>query len=116
MGYVVNKIKEGKADIKVVRGDTFKQEIKIYTEDILLYIPAEQDIVTFCIWNKFTDEEPLYTQELNHEDMTFLLTAEECGTFKYGNYVYSVKIQFADGTVDTFLSGNFTVVVAGGDK
>lgn len=116
MGYVVNGVKNGKADIIVVRGDTFTQKIKIYTDDLLLYVPSENDIITFSIWRKFTDDEPLYTQVLSNQDTTFVLTASECQNLNYGDYVYSVKVEFENGTVDTFLSGNFRVVIAGGDK
>lgn len=106
----------GKVDIKLVKGDTFSQNIKIYTDDLLLYVPQEGDKVTFSIWNKFTDTEPILSKELPIDTLIFDLTAEESDSFKYGNYVFSVKIEFADGKVDTFLSGAFSIVTAGGDQ
>lgn len=115
MGYKVEDKKNGQVDIKVVKGDTFTQKIKIYTEDLLLYVPSENDVITFQIWNKYTDPEPLFEKQLDYQDMTFDLTAEESSRFRYGNYVYSVKIEFENGAVDSFLSGDFRIVVPGGD-
>jgi len=42
------------------------------------------------------------------------MTAEETANLKIGNYVYTCKITFEDGTVDTFLNGNFKIVTAEG--
>lgn len=115
MGFKVTAETSGRVNIKLVKGDTFTQNIKIYTEDLLRYVPTAEDKVTFSIWNKFTDTEPILSKELPIDTMIFTLSAEESDSFKYGNYVYSVKIEFADGTVDTFLSGTFAIVTAGGD-
>lgn len=115
MGFKVTAESSGRVNIKLVKGDTFTQNIKIYTEDLLRYVPKAEDKVTFAIWNKFTDTTPILAKELPIDTMIFSLTAEESDSFKYGSYVYSVKIEFADGTVDTFLSGTFSIVVAGGD-
>lgn len=115
MGFKVQDRKNGQVDIKIVKGDSFSQKIKIYTEDLLLYIPSENDVITFQIWNKYTDSTPLFEKEIDYQDMTFTLSAEESAAFKYGNYVYSVKIEFENGTVDHFLSGTVAIVVPGGD-
>lgn len=115
MGFKVESNKTGKVDIVLVKGDTFTQKIKIFSEDLLLYVPSENDVITFSIWKQYTDSEPLLSKQLDYQDMTFVITAEESQNFRLGNYVYSVKIEFEGGTVDTFLSGDFRVVNPGGD-
>ena len=116
MGFVVKKTGDGnKVNIKLVRGDTIVQNVKIYTEDLLRYVPSENDTITFAIFRTFKDESPLLSKVLDYENPTFSLTAEESQAFPYGSYVYSVKIEFEGGTVDTFLSGKFDIVQAGED-
>ena len=113
VAFNIDKINRRNTDIAVVKGDTLVQIIKIYTDDLLLYIPDEGDSVTFNIYKKYTDTEPLFEREIT-DTMVFQMTAEETANLKLGNYVYTCKITFKDGTVDTFLNGNFNIVTAQG--
>lgn len=113
MAFNVDKINRRNTDITIVKGDTFIQVIKIYTDDLLLYIPDEGDNVTFNIYKRYTDAEPLFEREITNT-MVFQMTAEETANLKIGNYVYTCKITFEDGTVDTFLNGNFKIATAEG--
>ena len=87
----------------------------MFTDDLLLYLPKEGDTVTFSIFNKYTDEEPLFEREIQDTDMILTLTAQETAQMKLGNYVYTVKIIYAsDEVVDTFMNGAFSIVTAEG--
>lgn len=85
----------------------------MYTDDMLIYKPQEEDIILFSVFNNYTDSEPIFTREIPH-DMKLELTAEETAQMKYGTYVYTIKIIYEDGIVDTFLNGTLSIVTAEG--
>lgn len=115
MAYNVSALESGKADIKIVRGDTFVYPFNIYTESKLKYVPNAGDTITLQVFNKFTDTKPIYEKNIPYKSLFINLSADETKSMKYGNYVYVIRIRFSNGFVDSVISGKFSVTVPGGD-
>lgn len=113
LAFNVNEVNDRNTNFKIVKGDTFVQKVKIYTDDLLLYVPSEDDIILLQIFNRYTDPEPIFEREIPH-DMYFVMNAEETAQMKIGHYVYTIKLIFENGVVDTFMNGNFDIVTAEG--
>lgn len=115
MAHSVKDIQSNKVDIKIVRGDTFIYPFAIHNELELKYIPSQSDTITLYVYNKFTDTNPLLVKNIPYNNTFIKFSANETSKMKYGNYVYCVKIKYSNGYVDTILTGNFSIVIPGGD-
>ena len=115
MAFSVNKIQEDKSDLKIVRGDTFVYPFIIKNSLELKYIPNPSDTIMFYVYNKFTDTKPLFEKKIPYDNLYIILSAKETSSMRYGNYVYVVKIKYSSGFVDTIVTGNFSIVVPGGE-
>lgn len=107
--YSVNQINDNKADIRIVKGDTFRKDIMIINDDKLKYIPGVGDKIVFCVFNRYTDSTPIFEKEIRYDELILELKASETAKMKYGNYVYVIRLKRHNGDVDTFIHGSLTV-------
>jgi len=105
---------EGTA-IHLTRGDTMKLNLKLKV-GIKEYVPKEGDMIYFSLKRakldsenaNFIDEEPLVTKAINPIETTVLtLDPADTSGLKFGTYMYDMRIEMYDGTVDTFLVDHF---------
>lgn len=101
LGYSINdKTKK----ISLVRGDTLKLKVNIYLDDEL-YIPQQGDTVRFAMKQTYTGNRLLIIKPIPIDTLVLQLDPQDTKTFSFGRYVYDIEITFANGDVDTFISG-----------
>ena len=94
--------------ITLTRGDSLIGQVDITIEDEIQqtsepYTPEAGDRVRFALKHDYTDETPLLIKEIPTDTMTLELEPADTKGLPFGDYVYDVKITFADGRVDTFI-------------
>jgi len=67
--YVINEISKHQTDISIIKGDTFRELIRISDEARLTYVPEAADKIIFYVYNKYTDEKPLFEKEIPYNSM-----------------------------------------------
>lgn len=99
-------------DIKITRGDTLETTISIMTRGGGAYVPSEGDAIRFAVKKKYADIQPLIVKEIPINTMVLRLESTETKKLATGKepYVYDVEITMANGTVDTFISGNIYII------
>lgn len=98
--------------IVMTRGDTLRALIGIIM-DGEPYTPQEGDVVRFAVKHQqlnpekteYVDPNPLINKTVPNETMVLELVPSDTKLLGFGRYDYDVQITFADGTVDTFISG-----------
>ena len=107
-------------NIKLTRGDTLALEIKLTQEidpvppatepTIEPYIPAADDVIRFAVSKGYkgqTDYELKFSVELSHD--LSLVCGPDKTALDYYVYNYDVEITFADGRVETPISGTLEI-------
>lgn len=112
--YTIKQINNNQTDISVIKGNTFRQKIRIQNDERLNYVPYPGDKITFVVKNKYTDENPLFEKRIPYDTLILELTAKETDMMRVGSYVYYIRLQKQDSDVDDFIFGHF-VLKAGGD-
>lgn len=107
--YIVNEVDNHETNITIIKGDTFKELIRISDDARLTYVPEAADKIMFAVYNKYTDETPLFEKEIPYDTMVLQLSYKETSKMKYGKYVYKVKLIRKNCETDTFLHGQFNV-------
>lgn len=97
--------------ITATRGDTVETTIKILTRDGDRYIPANDDQIRFAIKSSYRDEIPLFVKTIPNSTLVLRLEAADTKLLEARRkpYVYDVEITLANGTVYTFIEGEFYV-------
>ena len=103
MGYTVNdKTKK----ITLVRGDTLRVKVDIFINDEP-YTPVSGDKVRFAMKQAYTSSKLLINKSIPIDTMILYLEPNDTKKCAFGKYVYDIEITFANGDVDTFISGDF---------
>lgn len=103
--------------ITLTRGDTARATVAIMEKagecDLVPYVPKEGDVITFAVkrneyigvrYTHLKDAEPLIKKVVPIDTMTLEIIPEDTKELDFGEYVYDIEIQMADGTVDTFIA------------
>ena len=105
MGYSVNNTTK---EIELTRGDTLK--IKI---DVLIngeaYTPRPEDSLRFAMKTTYNTSKLLVHKDIPIDTCILHLEPEDTKKLRFGEYVYDIQITFANGDVNTFISGRFTL-------
>lgn len=104
-------------NIILTRGDSFYADVTINKDDGTIYTPENGDTVRFAVkHNKFnplkteyTDPSPLIFKTIPIDTMQLSLEPSDTKAYGFGEYAYDIEITFADGDVDTFIRGTFTL-------
>lgn len=103
MGYSVNNTTK---EIELTRGDTLK--IKI---DVLIngeaYTPRPEDSLRFAMKTTYNTSKLLVHKDIPIDTCILHLEPEDTKKLRFGEYVYDIQITFANGDVNTFISGKF---------
>lgn len=86
--------------ITVTRGDTLKIEIELQDASGERYNPSENDVIKIKA-KRTLDKELSIDKEIDHNNMAFELTSEECSKLSVGEYFYDLEITFENGDVNT---------------
>jgi len=103
-------------NISLTRGDTLIVQINI-KQDGSDYIPDSGDIIYFALKHntmdskreRYLDKEPLILKMIPNDTLILRLESVETKNLAFGRYVYEIELTKEDGTVDTFISGIFTL-------
>lgn len=98
--------------ITLTRGDTLVAQIEIKRNDET-YTPVEGDSLRIAVKHPelnadktdYLDAEPLIDKEIPIETQVLRLESSDTKNLGFGKYAYDIQITFADGWVDTFISG-----------
>ena len=93
------------ADIWLTKGDTLIASVTLALTRAVEYVPSAEDVVKFVVKKRRRDAEALIEQEIDLSTMLLEVDADATASLKSGDYAYYIEITYADGVVDTFLSG-----------
>lgn len=112
MAHKITLIKEGKADIELVRGDTLMLNLnfeKKETEEV--YEPVDGDKVIFTLRKNYkglTNDEILLQKFVDiYSSLLLEIEPEDTNDLEYGSYKYDIEFDSWDGKIDTVLQGTF---------
>lgn len=108
--YSTDVINNNEVDIRIVKGNTFIQQVRILTDARLGYIPGPGDEILFQVFNKYSDTTPLFEKKIPYDTLRLEISAKETAQMKINNYVYVIKLFQQNGIVDSFIHGAFNVV------
>lgn len=101
MGYTINdKTKQ----ITLIRGDTLKIQVSIFI-DKQPYTPASGDVIRFAMKQTTSSSKVLIHKIIPNDTLILHLLPSDTKRLAFGNYVYDIEITFANGDVDTFITG-----------
>ena len=93
--------------VKHTHGDTLFLTFPLENEDGTPYVVGEGDTVTFLL-RKDPGRAPVITKTIPTDTLLLTLTAEETEALGFGpvngRYVYDVKLETAEGVVDTVIN------------
>ena len=103
-------------DIKLTRGDSFYCQLTVNQGDDP-YEFQEGDSLRFALKRKlmlpggkdYVDTDALITKEIPTDTLILSLAPADTKGLTFGSYDYDIQLTFADGAVDTFISGTFTI-------
>ena len=107
--YTVNILSDNKIDIEIIKGNTFREQIRIINDARLGYVPSAGDEVLFQVFNKYSDDEPLFEKRIPYDTLVLDISAKETDRMKINNYVYRIRLIKQDFTVDDVIFGKFIV-------
>ena len=98
--------------IMMTRGDTLKVQVGI-SIDGEPYTPDTNDVVRFAVKHQtmnaakteYTDSDPLILKTIPNDTLLLVLEPGDTKSLGFGTYDFDIQITFADGVVDTFISG-----------
>ena len=96
-------------DIYMTRGDTLKAKALMMLSDKSEYIPQTGDTMRFVMKRRYTDTELLIEKSIPITTQILALDPADTSSLRFGEYVYDIEITYANGDVDTFLQGMFTL-------
>ena len=103
MGYSVNNTTK---EIELTRGDTLKVKI-----DVLIngeaYTPRPEDSLRFAMKTTYNTSKLLVHKDIPIDTCILHLEPEDTKKLRFGEYVYDIQITFANGDVNTCISGKF---------
>lgn len=99
--------------ITMTRGDTLRLKIDM-VRDGEVYEPDDGDVIRFAVKHptlnstktEYVDVEPLIEIVIPNDTLLLELEPNDTKPLGFGRYDYDIQITFADGTVDTFISGS----------
>lgn len=96
-------------NIHLTRGDTFSCTITPQDDEGTPFEFREGDSYIFTVKRRYTDVNPLIRKDIDTETLELTLAPEDTASLPFGEYVYDVAINTADGDV-------FTVIPADPDS
>lgn len=110
LAHNITVIKEGKADIELVRGDTLVLTLNLAQNDET-FTPEEGDQIIFTVRKNYkglTNDAILLQKTVDLYDSIVLeIEPEDTNSLDYGSYKYDMEFDSWDGKVDTVMQGAF---------
>lgn len=97
-----------RTNISLTRGDTFLAQVTILM-DGEPYTPEVGDRVRFAMKRDYKDQAVLIQKTIPNDTLLLRLDPADTKPYAFDDYVYDIEITFADGVVDTFIKGVFTL-------
>ena len=96
------------SNIILTRGDTFIATVSM-TRGGNTYTPVAGDSIRFAMKKNYSDAQPLITKQISYDALTLRIESNDTKTLPVGSYVFDIEITFANGDIDTFISGILTL-------
>ena len=112
MAHKITIIKEGKADIDLVRGDTLMLTLNLKKKETEEeYIPEDGDQIIFTLRKNYkglNNDEILLQKFVDiYTSLLLEIEPEDTNNLEYGSYKYDIEFDSWDGKIDTVLQGSF---------
>lgn len=92
-------------NITMTRGDTLVAQLTL-VQNNEAYTPVEGDVITFEAHRlPYDDGEAALEKTIDNSTLLFELEPDDTADLDCGEYSYKMKMTFANGDVDTFISG-----------
>jgi len=99
------------SNITMTRGDTFRAVVSVKTSAGEDYTPDADERIIFTAKKGYNDADPVLQKQIDTQTMLLELYPEDTKHIPQPCVlVYDVKIIFADGAVDTFISGKINII------
>lgn len=96
--------------IRLTKGDSFYAIVSMTSPDGTAYTPVEGDTIRFAMKKNYYDITPLINRSIPVSTLILALDPADTSDLQIGTYVYDVEITYANGDVDTFISGQLTLL------
>jgi len=100
--------------ITLTRGDTPSFALNLTTVDddgeTVPYVPADDDVIMFALKKKATSSELWASIQIPNDTMVLAFTEDTTRALEFGNYVYEISLNTADGYHDTFIANKPIVI------
>ena len=103
MGY---KINDKNKTITLVRGDTLRLIVNLYVGEEP-YTPRYGDMLRFAMKQTYQSNKVLIHKNIPIDSCELTINPNDTKKLAFGKYVYDIEMTFANGDVDTFISGDF---------
>lgn len=102
--------------ISVTRGNTLLASVSMKDKETGDTIqPSPGDIVRFAVKKFYTNSDILIYKIIPNDTMILELEPDDTKDLPFGDYVFDIKIIYADGKEDTFITEGEFVVAKGVD-
>ena len=95
--------------ISMIKGDTFIAEVSL-TKDGEAYELEQGDSIRFAMKRTYKDRSCLILKQIDIDSMVLRLEPEETEHLSVGAYVYDIEVTFANGIIDTVISGTLSLL------
>lgn len=95
--------------ITMTKGDTLRLTVGIKQANGQTYTPAEGDVVRFAAKRHYNDPQTVIRKVLPNDTLLLHLAPADTDLLMAGDYVYDIELTYANGDVDTFISGKLVL-------
>lgn len=96
-------------EIRLTKGDSFYCEVTM-EKDGDTYTPQEGDKIRFAVKKAYQLRTVLIDKDIPLQTQVLYLKPEDTKRLPVGTYVYDIELTYANGDVDTFISGQFILL------
>lgn len=98
------------SNIELTRGDTLRLTVEIKNSNGTTYTPAQGDVVRFAAKRHYYDTQTAIHKTIPNDTQLLHLVPSDTSNLPVGDYVYDIELTYANGDVDTFISGKLVLV------
>lgn len=96
--------------ITMTKGDTLRLTVGIKQANGQTYTPAQGDVVRFAAKRRYYDTQTAIKKTIPNDTLLLHLAPADTSKLAVGDYVYDIELTFANGDVDTFISGKLVLL------
>lgn len=90
--------------ITLTRGDSFSCSLELVDANGESYAPASGDEIVFSVKRTAMDRKPRLKKIIPNDSLVLDIIPSDTMTWDFGNYIYDIKINYADGNIETIIA------------